>query len=135
MLGLGFNLPIQAGRRGGAADEALAMRAQFESEVAKLTDAARTRVFVALKQLEESTHVLQLFETRTLPIARDQIEAARAGFTASRNPFVAVIEAERNLRRSELEYEMARADARRRQAELERALGRVPGLEAKGARP
>lgn len=135
MLGLGFNLPIQSGRRGGAADEALAARAGFESEIAKLTDATRTRVFVAMKQLQESAHVLGLFETRLLPLARDQIDAARAGFTASRNPFVAVLDAEKNLRGVELEYELARAEYHGRRGELDRALGRIPGLEWRGEQP
>jgi outer membrane protein TolC len=100
MVGLGFNLPIWSGGRTGAAEEATAMRAQFESDARRLEDAARTQVFVSLKQLDESRHVLRLFEERLLPIARDRIDAARAGFTASRNPFTAVVEAERNLRRS-----------------------------------
>ncbi len=130
MVGLGFNLPIQTGRRAGAADEALAMRAQFESDAARLTDAARTQVFVALKQLQESEHVIGLFEKRLLPVARDQIDAARAGFTASQNSFLAVVEAEKNLRSVELDYQMARAECDRHRAELDRALGRIPGLEA-----
>jgi len=129
MLGLGFNLPIQAGRRGGAADEARAARAQLESEISRLTDVAQSRVFVTLKQLEESAHVLRLFETRLLPVARQQIEAARAGFTTSRSPFVAVVEAARNLRKTELDQQLALAEYHRRRAELDRALGRIPGLE------
>ena len=135
MVGLGFNLPIQTGRRAGAADEALAMRAQFESEAARLTDAARTQVFVALKQLQESEHVIGLFEKRLLPVARDQIDAARAGFTASQNPFMAVVAAEKNLRSVELDYQMARAECDRRRAELDRALGRIPGLSGPGDKP
>jgi outer membrane protein TolC len=131
MVGLGFNLPIQTGARAGAADEATAMRAQFESDASRLEASARTQVFVSLKQLEESRHVLRLFEERLLPVARDQIDAARAGFTTSRNPFMAVIEAERNLRILELDYQMARADCDRRHAELECALGRIPGLDGK----
>jgi cobalt-zinc-cadmium efflux system outer membrane protein len=131
MLGLGFNLPIQGSRRQGMRDEALANRAQFESQVAQLTDAARRELFVATKELEESRHVLELFETRLLPVARDQIDAARAGFTASRNPFMAVIEAEKNLRAIELDYQMARAEYDGRSAALERAFGRIPGLDAK----
>jgi outer membrane protein TolC len=128
MLGLGFNLPVKGRRRGGAADEALATRGQFEAEVAKLTDAARTRLFVAVKQLQESAHVLKLFETRLLPVARAQIDAARAGFTTSRSPFVAVIDAEKSLRDLELGHELARAEYHGRRAELDRALGRMPGL-------
>jgi cobalt-zinc-cadmium efflux system outer membrane protein len=135
MVGLGFNLPIQSGRRAGAADEALAMRAQFESEAARLSDAARTQVFVALKQLEESEHVVGLFEQRLLPVAKDEIDAARAGFIASQNPFMAVMEAEKNLRGVELDYQTARADCDRRRAELDRALGRIPGLDGQEDEP
>src|SRR5262249_52424561 len=51
MVGLALNLPIQVGRRSGGAEEASAARARFESEVARLTDKARTEVVVALKRL------------------------------------------------------------------------------------
>lgn len=135
MIGLGFNLPIQTGRRAASADEAAAMRAQFESEAARLTDAVRTQVFVALKQLQESEHVLGLFETRLLPVAREQIDAAEAGFTASQNPFTAIMSAEKNLRSVELDYQMARAECDRHRAELDRALGRMPGLDVPGSQP
>lgn len=107
------------------------MRAQLESDASRLEATARTQVYVSLKQLDESRQVLRLFEDRLLPVARDQIDAARAGFTASRNPFMSVIEAERNLRSLHLDYEMARADCDRRHAELERALGRIPGVDEK----
>jgi outer membrane protein TolC len=133
MVGVGFNLPIWSGARGASADEEAAMRAQFESDARRLEASARTQVFVSLKQLEESRHVLRLFEERLLPIARAQIEAARAGFTTSRNPFMAVVEAERNLRTVELDYQMARAECDRRHAELERALGRIPGISEEGS--
>jgi hypothetical protein len=43
---------------------------------------------------------------------------------------MAVVEAERNLRRVELEYQMARAESDRRRLELDRALGLIPGVGA-----
>jgi cobalt-zinc-cadmium efflux system outer membrane protein len=131
MVGLGFNLPIQTGRRGGAVDEAKALRAQYEADAARLSDMARTQVLVAHKQLEESAHVLHIFEERLLPIARKQVDAARAAFISSQVPFVAVIDAEKNLRGVELERQTAQADYDRRRAELDRALGRIPGLDGK----
>lgn len=131
MVGVGFNLPIQTGRRAAAADEARAMRAQFLSAAARLTDAARTEVFVAVTRLREARHVLELLETRLLPVARAQIDAARAGFVTSQNAFTAVVEAERNLRGVELEYQTTRAEYGKRRAELDRALGRIPGLDWK----
>jgi outer membrane protein TolC len=135
MVGLGFNLPIQTAERAGAADEARAMRAQLQSDVARMTDAARTQVFMTLRQLEESKHVLSLYEARLLPVAKNRIDAARAGFITSQNPFMAVIEAERNLRGVELEYQMKRAEYVKRRAELDRALGLVPGLDWKEGTP
>lgn len=135
MVGVGLNLPLQAGARGGAAEEARALRAQLLSEAARLTDAARTELFVAKRQLAESKHLLALFERRLLPVARESIDAARAGFIASGGSFNAVIEAERRLRGLELEYQAERAAYVRRRAELDRALGRIPGLEWKEGEP
>jgi outer membrane protein TolC len=128
MVGLAVNLPIPNGRRAGAVDEANAMRAQYEADAARMTDAARTQVVVALKRLEESGHVLHLMDQRLLPVARDRVDAARAAFVSSQAPFLAVVEAEKNLRGVELERQVALADYDRRRAELDRAIGRVPGL-------
>jgi outer membrane protein TolC len=130
-VGLSFNLPVQTGRRGGAVDEANAMRAQYEADAERMSDAARTGVVVSLKQLEESGHVLHIFEERLLPIARKQVDAARAAFISSQVPFVTVIDAEKNLRGVELDQESAQADYDRRRAELQGALGQIPGLDRK----
>jgi cobalt-zinc-cadmium efflux system outer membrane protein len=135
MVGIEINLPVQLGKRQAAGDEARAMRAQYESDVARLTDRARTQVFVLVQQIEASTRILELFERRLLPVARDQLDAARASFTTSRIPFAAVIDAERNLRQVELDHQMAQAEHDQRRGELERALGRIPGLDEKGGDP
>jgi outer membrane protein TolC len=131
MVGLSFNLPVQTGRRRGAVDEANAMRAKYEADAARMSDMVRTQVVVALKQLEEASHVLHIFEQRLLPIARQQVDAARAAFISSQAPFVAAIDAEKNLRGVELDQQVAQADYDRRRGELDRALGRMPGLEEK----
>jgi len=135
MVGLGVNLPVQAGRRGAMVEEADAMRARYEAEVARLSDAARTQVVVAVKRLEEAGHVLVLMDQHLLPVARDEVDAARAAFTASQTPFVAVVDAEKNLRGVELDRQMALADCDRRRAELDGALGRVPGLAGERVTP
>lgn len=132
MVGLGFNLPLFAGGRAAAGEEAQAMRAQFESDAARLADSARAQAFIAWRQLGESKQVLELFETRLIPVARAQVDAARAGFITSRNPFNAVMDAEQNFRQVELAYLVARADWNKRRAELDRAVGRIPGLGSKG---
>lgn len=132
MVGVGLNLPIFSGKRAGMAEEARAMQIQFQSDAARLSDMARTQAYVAVKQLQESERVLQLFETRLLPIARERIDAARAGFITGQNPFMAVIEAEKSLRSVELEYLTARVEYADRRGQLDRALGKIPGLDWKG---
>jgi outer membrane protein TolC len=128
MVGLSFNLPVPNGHRAGQVDEANAMRAQYEADAARASDMARTQVAVALKRLEESGHVLHLMDQRLLPIARDRVDAARAAFVASQALFVTVVDAEKNLRGVELDRQVALADYDRRRVELDRALGRIPGL-------
>jgi cobalt-zinc-cadmium efflux system outer membrane protein len=135
MVGLGINIPLPTERRAGLVDEAHAARAQYEAEIARMSDSVKTQVYVALRRVRESEHVLALYQTRLLPVARDQIDSAQAGFIASRTSFMAVVEAERNLRRAELDQKLAQAECDRRQAELERALGRIPGLDGQEKRP
>ncbi|MGH7297212.1 MAG: TolC family protein, partial [Polyangiaceae bacterium] len=133
MIGLAFNLPVQSARRTGARDEAEAARARFEDQATALGDKARTEVAVAASRLREANHVVRLYAERLIPIAREGIDAARSGFISSRNDFVAVIAAEKNLRDVELGYQVARAEVDRRGAELDRALGRIPGLDREEA--
>lgn len=128
-VGVGINVPLPNEHRAGVIDEAHATRAQYESEVERMSDLAKTQVYVALRKVHESEHVLQLFQTRLLPVAREQADAAQAGFIASQVAFIAVVEAEKNLRSVELDYKLAQAECDRRQAELDRASGRIPGLD------
>lgn len=130
MVGAGINIPLPNERRAGMIEEAHAARAQYESEVDRMSDMAKTQVHVALRKVQESKQVLQLFQTRLLPVAHDQVDAALAGFIASQTSFTAVVDAEKNLRTTELDQKLAQADCDRRQGELARALGRIPGLDA-----
>jgi cobalt-zinc-cadmium efflux system outer membrane protein len=129
VVGVGINVPLPSDRRAGAIDEARAAHAEYESEIARMSDLAKTQVYVALRKVQESEHVLRLFETRLLPIAREQADASQAGFGASQIAFISVVEAEKNLRSVELDHKLAQAECDRRHAELDRALGRIPGLE------
>ncbi|MGH9362775.1 MAG: TolC family protein, partial [Thermoanaerobaculia bacterium] len=78
-------------------------------------------------RLAEGVRAAILYESRLLPAARDQVEAARAGFTTGQATALGVLEAERGLRRAELGYAEALAALARRRVELDRALGRLPG--------
>ena len=84
-------------------------------------EAARQRVI-------EAQHIVTLYRERLLPIARQQIEAARIAYATGRGGFQALIDAERSVRSLELAYEEATAGLQQRAAELERTVGRTPGV-------
>ena len=137
MVSLGFNLPFASGRRAGAVDEASAARARYESEALRLADKGADGAWRSLREAAAGRRFNTSFVStrkRLLPIARDEVDVRPVApeFVASRNDFVAVVGAERDLRSVELGYQMARADVDRREAELERAVGAIPGLDPTG---
>jgi outer membrane protein TolC len=133
MVGVELNVPWPSDNKAAAIDEARAQQARYVSESAQLTAAARTEVYVAARRLSEAEDVLALIEARQLPIASEQIVAARTAFMASRATLVSVLEAERSLRSAELERELMRVECDRRELALQRALGRIPGLDSEEA--
>jgi outer membrane protein, heavy metal efflux system len=128
-VGVALEVPLQLGRRRAALSEARAELARAESEAAAGTDALRADVRSAARRLAESRHLLHLIEERQLPAARDRAAAVRTGFETGGSGFSELVEAERGVLGIELEREEARADVCRRRAELDRALGRVAGVE------
>lgn len=135
MVGAGLNVPLPNERRAAAIDEARAHQARYESEVTRMSAAAQAEVYAAVRRLDETEQVLQLFAGRLLPLARQRVDAAQAGWVTARTTFASVIDAQRSLRTLELEHTLARAEHSRRSAVLERVLGRVPGLASTGRTP
>ncbi|HUF78005.1 MAG TPA: TolC family protein, partial [Thermoanaerobaculia bacterium] len=126
MVGVGVNVPLQRGRIRAGVAEARAEAAQVESESARVTDEVGAEVAVAAARIRETQHILVLYHSRLIPAAHDQVRAALAGFETGQGSFLDLIEAERNQRTVELEYEETLADSYRRRAELARALGTWP---------
>jgi outer membrane protein TolC len=127
-VGIQLNVPLRLDRRKAAVEEADARLEQARSRLAAVEDEVRLGVESGAERLGEAGHVVKLFRDRLLPAARDHVAAARSGFETGRNSFLALIDAERNLRNVELGHEQALADLGRRRAELDRAVGRIPGL-------
>lgn len=135
MVGVAVNLPLQLGRRRAAVDEAEAQRARLQREEARQLDDVRVDVQRAVLRLREAIGVARLYRTRLLPAARDEVNAARAGFVAGQNPFNTLVQAEKNLRDVELDALKAESSVDLQQAELDRAVGRVAGLSHQGPQP
>ena len=126
MAGVAIELPLQREKRRAAAREAEARVAEARSQQQRIEDQVRTEVDEAYRTVIEAQHVVAIHRDRLIPAARDQVQAARAGFETGRNSFLAVIDAERNLRTVELQLVDAIAALHQRLARLERATGRMP---------
>lgn len=133
MFGISFNVPLQIGRRDAAVEEAEARLMRWRSQLRRLQDEVRVEVERARLRVVEAHHVVELYASRLVPTARDQVAAAESGFTTGRNSFLSLIDAVRNLRTVELELQQAFADAWSRTAELWRALGQMPDVQPGGA--
>jgi cobalt-zinc-cadmium efflux system outer membrane protein len=129
MVGVTLNLPIYLEKRGAAVEQARAQLTRAEAEQVREMDEIRVEVEQARERLLESLHAVTLFRSRIVPAVQDQVEAARVGFETGRNSFLAVIQAENNLRTIELRFAQVLADVERRRADLDRAVGVIPGLE------
>jgi outer membrane protein TolC len=123
MVGLRFNLPVRHDRREAAVAEARARLAQRQAEVARAVDQAGFQVQEAYEQLREAEQSLKLYEESALPAARESVRLAQSSYTTGKVPFVTLIEAQRNLvELRDRQFEL-QAEARRRRAALDRAVG------------
>ena len=127
MLGVSVNLPVRRQRIAAGEAEADAELAAAAARREAAATAVRSEVAQAADLLVEMDHVVDLYDSRLLPAANDQLRAARSGFETGKVEFMAVVEAERNLRSVRLGYEEALTDRHRRLAALERAVGVEPG--------
>jgi outer membrane protein TolC len=98
-------------------------------------DGIRAEVEQSRQHVLAAQHVVRLYQERRLPAARAQIDAARIGYETGRDSFQALVAAERSLRTLELQYEGSLADLAQRRAELQRAIGHIPGLAVERSKP
>lgn len=97
-------------------------RAEYEQ---KLLDVG-FEVQSAYEQLEESRHTVELYSARFVPIAEQSLAAARTNYEAGKETFLELLAAQRRHVEVRDMQQQARAMLRRRRAELDRAIGRLP---------
>ena len=120
-VGVSVAIPLPAKRR-AARDEAharaLSERAQRTARAADV-EAQIERAYAGVREAEQS---LALYENRLLPLAEDSLLAAQTDYQADRIDFLALINSERLLHQTRLDYAQIRSDYHRRWAALEHAV-------------
>ena len=124
-VGVGINIPIQFERRKGAVDESRANIKSLSYKYAQLVDQAFVEVSTALKRVSQARQYVEILQEKIIPTAKDELEAAVAGFEAGQNSFLVLIESERTLRTLELQRHSAIAEFYRQLAMLDQAVGYI----------
>lgn len=123
MIGAGINIPLQIDRRRGAEMEALAQSNRVAAELVAGVDKVAFEVSQAYDMLVESEHVVRLYNEKFMPVAEENLKAARSGYETGKNDFLTMINAEKNLMFVHLARQEALTEYHQRWADLERAVG------------
>ena len=123
MIGAGINIPIQIDRRRSAELEALAQFNRLAAELVAGVDEVSLRVSETFDMLVESEQVVRLYRNKFMPVADENLKAARSGYESGANDFLTLLTAEKNLMLVQLARQQAITEYHQRWADLERAVG------------
>jgi outer membrane protein TolC len=115
-----MNLPSQRSRRYAALAEAQSKLAQRKAEHKKLEDQINFQVQEAFEQLKESTQIMELFKTTTLPATEANVREAQASYISGKIPFLTLVAAQKEMYLARDRFYQAQAEAFRRKAILDR---------------
>jgi outer membrane protein TolC len=122
-VGIGINIPFEQSRRRAGEAEARAKMQQAKWEMADQASVIAGEVQRAYVRVRESKHALVLYRKRLMPLAEENLEAARSDYQAGNGNFLNLIRAEKSLMQTQLQLEQVRANYYRRLATLERVVG------------
>jgi outer membrane protein TolC len=123
MVGVNLNVPLDNERRRAAIREAQFRANQRRAEYEAKFDEIHGDVEAAYQQVVESRRTIELYGQTIMPVAEQNLESARANYSAGKIDFLRLIEADRQLVMLREKREESLADYHRRLAELERASG------------
>lgn len=126
-VGMNLNVPIYKAKRDAAVREAMFQVQQRRAEYDELVLDISNEVQAVYEQLVESKQTVELYRTRIIPAARQNVESARTSYVTGVLDFLRLIDAQRQLI-VHLERSLeAEANYNRRLADLERVIGgRLP---------
>ena len=126
MVGAGVTLPLGFGRSGAGVRAARAELRRAEQERIAESDSIRAQVEIARARVRESSHELEIIETRVVPATERALASVRAGYESNRSDFLTLLTAERDLARARLDRYQSIATVHMALADLERAIGLEP---------
>jgi outer membrane protein TolC len=126
MVGLSLNLPVRRQRRFAVVAEAEARLSQRKADLEKQINQVRFEVQQAYAQVKQTQKAVRLYQETVLPNAVSNTKAAEAAYTTGKIPFLALIQAQRDLVGLKDRHVELVASYQTRLATLERVIGGGP---------
>jgi len=126
-VGLGINIPLAFSRRNARVSEKRAYKQQIKWQLLEKQAEITGAVQRAYNGAQESRHVLQLYRKKLLPLAEENLQAAKSDYQSGKGSFLDLVSVEKNLIQTQLNQAQALADYQSRLAILARHVG-DPGL-------
>lgn len=134
-LGAAINLPFDRDRRRADRDAAEAGINQIRWQLVDQRNLLLARLEDSRARVIESLRLIELYEQRLLPLARENLTVTIADYQTGATLFSDVIDAEVNELETDLKLLRSRAEYLRRYAELERWTGQPTALRHAEIRP
>jgi len=122
-VGIGINIPLAQGKRDAHVSEKRARAMQIKWQIADKQAEIIGAVQRAYNNLEESRHVLTLYQNKLLPLADENLQAAKADYQSGKGNFLELVSTEKNLIQTQLNHVQAQADYYRHLAMLANRVG------------
>ncbi|MGE5179548.1 MAG: TolC family protein [Bacteroidota bacterium] len=126
MVGAGITLPIWIGKNNAGVRAARSELQRAQDEQLAIADSIRAQVEAARARVRETTHELDIIETRVVPVSERALASVRVGYESNRSDFLALLTAERDLARARFDRYQSIAMVHMALADLERAIGIEP---------
>jgi len=126
-VGVSVNVPIGLSKRSARVDENQAGVQQIKWQLSDKQAEIAGTVQQTYDSVQESRHVLTLYRDKLLPIAEENLQAAKADYQAGKGNFLDLVSAEKNLITTQLGSVKSLAEYHQRLAMLATTVG-IPNL-------
>lgn len=130
-----MNIPIWRGKYDNQSKEASFNAISAKSRVVSEKNRTSFEVKGAALQVEAADRMRSLYETSLLPQVELSFDSALKNYQTGRIDFLSLLDAERDLKRTRIEYLRTLAEYQKRVAALERAVGENLGPDTKQDMP
>jgi outer membrane protein, heavy metal efflux system len=122
-VGVNMNVPVYRNKLNAAVCEAQFRLSQRRAEYQQRESDIRYEVQAAFEAVRESRQGAELYASKFVPFAQQNLDAARSNYDVGKATFFALAQAQRQSIEVQEKYQQTLTDYHRRRAELDRAVG------------